>query len=77
VSEKIPECFRGSSTLVAQGCDCIPAGQAALAEDIAQRLSASDKMPALTEQTSNHLFEVLNDWEAELHDVSVDLKPLP
>jgi len=31
----------------------------------------------LTEQTSNQMFEVLQEWEAELHDVSVDLKPPP
>ena len=30
----------------------------------------------LTKQTSNHLFDVLQDWEAELHDVSDDLEPL-
>ena len=31
----------------------------------------------LTEQPSNHVFEVLQDWEAVLNHISDELEPLP
>jgi hypothetical protein len=35
------------------------------------------KVVELTEQTSNQLFDILQDWETDLHDVSDLLEPLP
>ena len=64
------------SSLLVETRDRASAGQAAPAENIAKRLSASEIVAEMFEESSNPLFETLEEWERVLQAENIDFEEL-